>query len=109
MSTSATLNPEVASAVLRAVENLHQPLIELTQSLVGCRTDSQAEENAEFAPEAERCQSLVADSLQEMGATVERWQTPPRYPVVTGVLEGAGGGHSLAFNGHVDVVPVGDP
>jgi acetylornithine deacetylase/succinyl-diaminopimelate desuccinylase family protein len=108
MSTSATLNPEVASAVLRAVENLHEELIDLTRSLVACRTDSQSEENPDFAPEAERCQTIIAGWLQDLGASVDRWQTPPRYPVVAGLLEGAGGGRSLAFNGHVDVVPVGD-
>src|SRR4051812_6176391 len=108
MSTSPTLNPEVASAVLRAVENLHEELIELTQSLVACRTDSQSEENPDFAPEAERCQTIIANWLQDLGASVDRWQTPPRYPVVAGRLEGNGGGRSLAFNGHVDVVPVGD-
>src|SRR3954449_4108312 len=106
-TTSPALNPEVASAVLRAVDNLESELIDLTRSLVACRTDSQSEENPDFAPEAERCQTIVAQWLQYLGAIVERWQTPPRYPVVAGLLEGTGDGRSLAFNGHVDVVPVG--
>ena len=41
----------------------------------------------------------------------EAWSCTPcdrRYPVVAGCLPGAGGGRSLAINGHVDVVPVGD-
>lgn len=101
-------NPELASAVSRSVENLHEDLLELTRTLVACRTDSQSEENPAFAAEAERCQGIVASWLQDVGATVERWQEPPRYPVVAGMLRGSGGGRSLAFNGHVDVVPVGD-
>lgn len=108
MTMSPTLNPEIASAVLRAVENLDSALIDLTRSLVACRTDSQSEENPDFASEAERCQTIIAEWLRDLGASVDRWQTSPRYPVVAGVLEGGGGGRSLAFNGHVDVVPVGD-
>ena len=80
MSTSTALNPEIASAVLRAVENLDAELLDLTRSLVACRTDSQSEENPDFAPEAERCQTIIAGWLQDLGATVDRWQTRPATP-----------------------------
>lgn len=109
MDQMVSLNPEVASAVARAVEAHHESLVSLTQELVACRTDSQSEGNAEFVSEAERCQEIVASWLSDLGAEVERWQEPPRYPVVAGRLAGSRGGRSLAFNGHVDVVPVGDP
>jgi acetylornithine deacetylase len=83
-------------------------LVELTQNLVNCRTDSQSEHNPEFPAEAQRCQDIVASWLEDLGAEVERWHEPLRYPVVAGRLLGSGGGRSLAFNGHVDVVPAGD-
>jgi acetylornithine deacetylase/succinyl-diaminopimelate desuccinylase family protein len=93
----------------REARALEHELVALTQALVGCRTDSQSAENPEFAAEAARCQDIVAAWLADLGMEVERWQEQPRYPVVVGRLPGTGGGRSLAFNGHVDVVPAGDP
>jgi len=92
----------------RAARALEPELIELTRALVGCRTDSQSADNPEFEPEARRCQDIVAGWLDGLGMEVERWQEPPRYPVVAARMPGSGGGRSLAFNGHVDVVPAGD-
>lgn len=97
------------SAIRDAVKRQSGDLVELARSLIACRTDSQSEDNPEFAAEAERCQWVVADWLSAIGAEVERWLEPPRYPAVAGKIPGSGGGRSLAFNGHVDVVPVGDP
>lgn len=94
--------------VIDTVAALDDALIELTRGLIACRTDSQSAHNPEFPTEAERCQDLVATALQQSGAEVERWVEAPRYPVVVGKLLGGGGGRSLAFNGHFDVVPAGN-
>lgn len=96
------------AAVIDAVAALDDDLLALTQRLIDCRTDSQSVHNPEFLTEAERCQNVVAAWLQETGAEVERWLEPPRYPVVVGKLSGSGKGRSLAFNGHIDVVPAGN-
>ncbi|MFM9106504.1 MAG: M20 family metallopeptidase [Chloroflexota bacterium] len=82
--------------------------MEFTRQLVGCRSDSQSAGNQEFPAEALRCQDLIAGRMERLGMEVERWQEPPHYPVVAGRLPGSGGGRSLALNGHIDVVPVGD-
>jgi acetylornithine deacetylase/succinyl-diaminopimelate desuccinylase family protein len=108
VSTDHVLRAESIRAILAAVEAEQDALLELTRSLVSCRSDSQSEDNPEFEVEARRCQRIVADWLGELGASVDQWQEPPRYPVVAGKLAGSGGGSSLAFNGHIDVVPVGD-
>ncbi|MGH2615291.1 MAG: M20 family metallopeptidase [Thermomicrobiales bacterium] len=102
------MSPEIAAAISRAVAARSQDLLDLTRALVACRTDSQSEDNREFASEAHHCQDIVATWLSDLGAEVQRWQEPPHYPVVAGRLPGAGSGRSLAFNGHVDVVPAGD-
>jgi acetylornithine deacetylase/succinyl-diaminopimelate desuccinylase family protein len=104
----ASLNPKLAASIVRAVEARHGDLLELTRALIDCRTDSQSEDNPEFESEARRCQDIVASWLADLGATVQRSDEPPRYPVVAGTIPGTGGGNSLAFNGHIDVVPVGD-
>ena len=98
---------EITSSIRNAVSKCRDDLIALARRLIACRTDSQSEDNPEFAEEAVRCQNIVAGWLENLGATVDRWVEPPRYPVIAGRLAGVGGGRSLAFNGHVDVVPVG--
>lgn len=102
------VNTALSSAIMDAVDANVDRLISLTQSLVGCRSDSQSQHNPEFESEATRCQDVVAAWLDDLGFRVERWQQPPRYPVVAACLPGAGNGRSLALNGHVDVVPAGD-
>ena len=93
--------------VLAAVDRLQPELLRLTADLVGCRTDSQSAGNAEFAGEALRCRAIAAGWLAGLGLELEQWLEPPRYPVLAARLPGTGGGRSLAFNGHLDVVPVG--
>jgi acetylornithine deacetylase len=70
---------------------------------------------------AERdAQELVAAELAEIGLSPQMWDvgslgpgsSPPlieytRRPNVTAMRRGTGGGRSLTFNGHIDVVPVG--
>jgi acetylornithine deacetylase/succinyl-diaminopimelate desuccinylase family protein len=103
------VNPAVSTAIMAEIDANVDRLISLTQALVNCRSDSQSQHNPEFESEANRCQDIVAAWLDDLGFTVERWQQPPRYPVVAARLPGAGEGRSLAVNGHVDVVPGGDP
>jgi acetylornithine deacetylase/succinyl-diaminopimelate desuccinylase family protein len=102
------LSPETTRRIVGAVDSLRDELIGLTQELVSCKTDSQSERNPEFDPEAIRCQNIIAGWLSAIGMEVQRWTEEPRYPVVAGCLAGSGGGKSMAINGHVDVVPVGD-
>lgn len=99
----------VSSRIIEVIDANVDRLVSLTQALVACRSDSQSQHNPEFPGEAERCQEIVASWLGDIGFRVERWVQPPRYPVVAAQLSGSGGGRSLAFNGHVDVVPGGDP
>ena len=91
-----------------AVDRREDELIDFTRALIQCRSDSQSEGNAEFQPEADRCLDLIAAKLESFGMEVERWSEPPRYPALAARLPGTGGGRSLAINGHIDVVPVGD-
>jgi len=70
-------------------------------------------------------QGYIADVLRDLGMDVDMWEPRreefaqyPEWvaeessfagrPNVVGTLRGAGGGRSLAINGHVDVVPAGD-
>jgi acetylornithine deacetylase len=89
-------------------------LLELLRTLLAFRTESQAKEAVHFPEEARRCIGFLADYLRELGFEVEGWDVGPSatfdaHPVLVARLRGSGGGRTLAFNAHVDVVPVGDP
>ena len=52
---------------------------------------------------------LVAEVYRGLGAEVDLWAIEPGRENAVGIVPGSGGGRSLIYNGHVDVVPPGDP
>ena len=85
----------------------------LLRELIGFRTESQAKEATHFPVEAQRCIGHVSTFLTSLGFEVEGWDVGPSatfdaHPLIVARLPGTGGGRSLAFNAHIDVVPVGD-
>jgi acetylornithine deacetylase len=101
------------AAVVDAVEASEPELQGLLRDLVAFRTESQAKEATHFPEEARRCVGFVGDFLFELGFELEGWDVGPSatfeaHPLLVATLPGTGGGRSVAFNAHVDVVPVGD-
>jgi acetylornithine deacetylase/succinyl-diaminopimelate desuccinylase family protein len=101
------------SAVVEAVDASQAGLHGLLRDLIAFRTESQAKEATHFPTEARRCIAYVSDFLSGLGFEIEGWDVGPSatfdaHPLIVARLPGSGGGRSLAFNGHVDVVPVGD-
>ena len=52
---------------------------------------------------------LVAAVYEQAGAEVDVFAIEPGRDNAAGVIRGAGGGRSLLYNGHIDVVPPGNP
>ncbi len=103
----------MASQVVEAVAASETKLQDLLRDLVAFRTESQAKEATHFPDEARRCVGYVGDFLAALGFEADGWDvgpsaTFPAHPLIVARLPGSGGGRSLAFNAHVDVVPVGD-
>jgi acetylornithine deacetylase/succinyl-diaminopimelate desuccinylase family protein len=101
-------------AAAEAVAATQDELRGLLRELVGFRTESQAREATHFPQEARRCLDHVSSFLSELGFEIDGWDAGPSatfsaHPLVVARLRGSGGGRSLAFNAHVDVVPAGDP
>ena len=101
----------------QAIEKHRGDALELLQELV--RIPS-------LEGEEKPCQVVLERQLLSMGLDVDRWipdddelAAHPAFvptgfsyaerPNVVGVYRGAGGGRSLKFNGHTDVVPIGPP
>ena len=83
-------------------------IIRLTQDMVAFKSV-----NPRFMPDPENSEeSQVQDYLQarlsESGLQLARWEKEALRPNLVALLPGSGGGKSLAFNGHIDVVPIGD-
>ena len=102
------MSADALARIDRAIDDAQDDLIAFTKALIACRSDSQSEDNPAFQGEATRCLDLIESRLEPLGFEIERWVEPPRYPALAARLPGSGGGRSLAFNGHIDVVPVGD-
>ncbi len=52
---------------------------------------------------------FLAEKMSKMGLKVETFESAPHRPNVVGRLRGTGEGPVLMLNGHIDVVPAGDP
>src|SRR3954447_19224917 len=99
------------AAVVDAVEASQAELQGLLRDLIAFRTESQAKEATHFPEEARRCIGFVGAFLSDLGFELDGWDvgpsaTFPAHPLIVARLPGSGGGRSLAFNAHVDVVPV---
>ena len=97
-----------AEQVFRAVDALHDECVAFLADLVRIPTVNPPGDRYEDAAR------LIGDRLRGFGYAVDyvapraRHEGPPRLNVI-GRLEGARARPTLHFNGHFDVVPVGDP
>jgi acetylornithine deacetylase len=99
------------------VQDHRQDVIQLAQTLVRCPSVNRPPRGEEL-----ECQNLVADYLNNLGFSVDKFLPTeaeglvehPAYwpgrdytgrPNVVGVRKGTGNGPSLLFSGHIDVVP----
>jgi acetylornithine deacetylase len=109
--------PARRESVLKSVERLEPELLKFARQLVRARSVTGWEGEA---------QGLVTDKLRGLGSVVDVWK-PRRSdfrgyegfvseeknvgerPNVVGRFPGSSSKKTLAFNGHIDVVPEGDP
>ena len=96
------------SQVYSRLEAKFGDIVKLTQEMVAFKSV-----NPRFMadPESsEECalQDLLEGKLTALELEVTRWEQEPNRPNLVALRKGAGGGKSLAFNGHIDVVPIGD-
>ena len=110
---------DTAAQVLEQVDQLSTDLLEEAAALV--RFPSVGGTSGEHDAQAEMARRFAADGLEvdhwpiDLAAIVDR----PGFPGVeverseawglAGRLPGTGGGTCLMLNGHIDVVPIGDP
>ena len=104
LHTTQSLIDQVTSAV----EANKDELFGLVQDLIRIPSVNPKLGGIEPGGESE-VQDRVAVELKAIGANLDRWDALPGRPNLVGTVKGNGGGRSLALNGHVDVVPIGNP
>ena len=104
------IDSEVVQRLRQAAHDLEGQTVALTQELVRIPTENPKLAVIEAGAEAE-CQDVIEARLRALGCTTDRWDVYPGRPDLVGTLRGEGSGtaRSLILNGHVDVVPAGDP
>ncbi len=112
MSQSSRGESVAVDRVLGAVDRLKDELIESLSAAVripSVNPKYPGEVYDEVVGGEGEVSRYMAALYERIGCTVDLFAVEPRRENAVGVLKGAGGGRSLIFNGHVDVVPVGDP
>lgn len=107
-SAAASLPAELVERISRAVDESADELVTLTRDLVRIPSENPKLSGVEDGGEA-KVQDRVVAALEPNGFAIDRWDALPGRPNVVGTLKGSGGGPSLAVNGHIDVVPAGNP
>src|SRR5919201_2686677 len=102
--------PDFTDRVLSAVDDERDELVEAISDAiqipsVNPRYPGQTYEDV-VGGEGE-VSHFVADIYRELGAEVDVFGLEPGRENAVGVIRGSGGGRSLIYNGHVDVVPAG--
>jgi acetylornithine deacetylase len=108
--SSQKISQEIVDRLRWEVTDLEPATIAFLQELVRIPTENPKLAGIEAGAEAD-CQDVIEARLKGLGLTTDRWDVYPGRPDVVGALKGTGGdgGRSLILNGHIDVVPGGDP
>ena len=109
-SPETMIGSEVVQRLRQTVQDLESQTVAFTQELVRIPTENPKLAAIEAGAEAD-CQDVIEARLRTLGCTIDRWEVYPGRPDLVGTLRGTGGqvARSLILNGHIDVVPAGDP
>ena len=105
------IQDQVKRAVLAAVEDLSTELTELVSHIVQIPSIT-PNYGADIVKDdvlggETRVNEFLKAVMAEMGLETDLWEEEAGRANLVGVCRGSGGGKSLLFNGHVDVVPPG--
>jgi acetylornithine deacetylase/succinyl-diaminopimelate desuccinylase family protein len=91
----------VERRLMDEVDRLRGDVVEYTRGMVRIRSENPPGDETEISDH-------VSELLASLGFDVEQVESRPKRVNTLGLLEGAGGGETLLWNGHYDTVPVGN-
>src|SRR3954447_18666820 len=105
-----TFDTEMVQRLRQVVRDLEPQTVAFIQELVRIPTENPKLAGIEAGAEAD-CQDVIEARLRTVGCAIDRWEVYAGRPDLVGTLRGNGGpeARSLILNGHIDVVPAGDP
>jgi succinyl-diaminopimelate desuccinylase len=87
-------------SLLNQIEKLEPDLLKLVQDLVRIPSENPPGDEQEVA-------HFLSRTLSDLGFKVDQYEVASKRVNVVATLRGTGGGRSVLFNGHTDVVPAG--
>ncbi|UUW90025.1 ArgE/DapE family deacylase [Pimelobacter simplex] len=112
MTTTPTTPQETHDRVLAAVDALADDLVATLSEVIAIPSVNPKYPGQVYDDVVGlegRVSRLMGEIYEDAGADVEYWAVEKGRDNAVGTLKGTGGGRSLIFNGHVDVVPPGNP
>jgi acetylornithine deacetylase/succinyl-diaminopimelate desuccinylase family protein len=106
------MNSEVTAKVFQAIDGLKDELVATVSAAVQIPSVNPKYPGQDYDAVVGgegKVSRFVGEVYEKIGMTVDLFAIEEGRENAVGVLKGSGGGRSLMFNGHVDVVPVGDP
>src|SRR3954447_16577777 len=98
--------------VLNTVEEMRAEIVALVADLVRIPSVNPRYPGMDYANAVggeTACNEKLAQAYKEIGCQIDFVEKEKGRANLVGVLKGSGGGRSLIYNGHVDVVPIGNP
>jgi acetylornithine deacetylase/succinyl-diaminopimelate desuccinylase family protein len=109
---SEPLEDRLIERIGDAVEDLRDELVEALAAAVAVPSVNPmfpGEDRDALLGEEGRVARMIGAHYERAGAELDVFGLVPGRENAVGVVRGAGGGRSLIFNGHIDVVPPGPP
>ena len=105
------MQKEVMDAVFSSIDALQDEMVNAVSTMVKYKSVSPVFgwELEVTAGQETAVNEYALGLMDAIGLKTEMFATKDERMNLCGVFEGSGGGKSLLFNGHVDVVPPGDP
>jgi acetylornithine deacetylase len=99
---------QIVNRIFQALDDNKSEVLKLTQDLVAFKSINPIFMSSPEASEEAKVQDFVEGLMKAMKLDITRTEHQLNRPNLVGARRGKGGGKSLIFNGHIDVVPTGD-
>ena len=106
------ISDTVKQDILATVDSLRDEIIKLTVDIVRIPSVNPTYPGIvreEVIGGEMRVNEYLKPVMEAVGLKTDMWEEEKGRANLVGVYKGTGGGKSLIFNGHVDVVPAGPP
>jgi acetylornithine deacetylase/succinyl-diaminopimelate desuccinylase family protein len=105
-------NEALIEKLTKCMKDNEEKLVKLLKDLVSFPNESQDPQNKDIKKQSYDCLNYISKWLEAYGFKSEIWEETTilhgMLPHMVSKRLSNGGGRSLAFNGHIDVVPAGD-